>query len=138
MEKPHLRRHPKLNATDRRKTNQENSSKRRMNNAASKQFEPLTSRDTPVILLSVSKQILGRPGQKPVWWHFPLYESSCVGASDRPGTDLSVQVKALDWIGQETGEVTYTPLRLGGWKGNGWRTHLTQLPTLFRPKKEDE
>ena len=64
--------------------------------------------------------------------------TSRVGASDHPGTDLSVQMKALDWIGQETGEVRYMPLRLGGWKRNGWRTHLTQLPTSFLPKKEDE
>jgi hypothetical protein len=135
MEKPHPRRYPKLDATDRHKTNHKNGAKRRMNNTVSKQFEHFTCPDSPVVLLSVSKQILGRPGQKPEWWHFPLYEPSCVGASDHPGTDLSVQVKALDWIGQETGEVMYTPLRLDGWKGNGWRTHLTRLPTLFRPQK---
>src|SRR5258705_375809 len=137
MEKPHHRRHPKLDATDRRKASYENSAKRSMNNTVPKQL-PLTSPDSPVVLLSVVKQILSRPSQKPEWWHFPLYESSYVGASNNPGTSLSVQVKALNWIGRETGEVTYTLLRLGGWKGNGWRTHLTQLPTPFRPPKEDD
>jgi hypothetical protein len=136
MENPHLRRHPKLDATAQRKTNYENISKRRMNNTVTKQL--LTAPDSPVVLLSVVKQILDRPGQKPEWWHFPLYEPSCVGASDHPGTGLSLQVKALDWIGQETGEVAYTPLRLGGWKRNGWRTRLTQLPTSFLPKNEDQ
>ena len=136
MEKPHHRRHPKLDATDRRKS-YENSAKRRMNNTVPKQLL-LTSPDSPVVLLSVAKQRLGPPSQKPEWWHFPLYETSHVWASDHLGTSLSVQVKALNWIGQETGEVTYTPLWLGGWKGNGWRTHLTQLPTPVRPQKEDD
>jgi len=138
MEKPHLRGHPKLDATEQRKTNHKNGAKRRMNNTVSRQFEPLTSPDSPAVLLSVSKQILSRPGQKPVWWHFPLYEPSCVGASQHPGTSLSVQVKALDWIGQEAGEVTYTSLLFGGRKGNGWRTHLAQLPSSFLPKKDGE
>jgi len=137
MEKPHHRRHRKLDTTDRRKTNYEKSAKRRMNNTVPKQA-PLTSPDSPVVLLSVVKQIRGGRSQKPEWWYFPLYEPLCVGASDHPGTGLYVQAKALDWIGQETGEVRYMPLRLGGWKRNGWRTHLTQLPTSFLPKKEDE
>ena len=135
METPHHRRHRKPDATERHKTNHKNGAKRRMNNTVSKQSEPLTSPDSPVVLLSVSKQILGLPGQEPEWWHFPLYEPSCVGASQHGGTDLSVQVKTLDWIGQETGEVTYTSLRLGGWKGNGWGTHLSRLPTPVRPQK---
>ena len=137
MENAHHRRHPKLDATDRRKTSYENSAKRRMNNTVSKQL-PLTSPVSPVVLLSVAKQILGPPSQKPEWWHFPLYEPSYGGAPNHPGTSLSVQVTVLSWIGQETGEVTYTPLQLGGWKGNGWRTHLTQLPTPVRPQKEDD
>ena len=136
MEKPHHRRHPKLDATDRRKS-YENSAKRRMNNTVPKQLL-LTSADSPVVLLSVAKQRLGPPSQKPEWWHFPLYEPSYGGAPNHPGTSLSVQVTVLSWIGQETGEVTYTPLQLGGWKGNGWRTHLTQLPTPVRPQKEDD
>jgi hypothetical protein len=137
MEKPHHRRHSKLDATDRRKTNYENSAKRGMSNTVPKQLL-LASPDSPVVLLSVAKQILGRPSQKPECWYFPLYEPSYVGASNHLGTSLSVQAKALNWIGQETGEVTYTPLQLGGWKGNDWRTHLTQLPTPFRPQKEDD
>ena len=136
MENPHLRRHPKLDATAQRKTNYENISNRRMNNTVTKQL--LTAPDSPVVLLSVVKQILDRPGQKPEWWHFPLYEPSYVWASNHLCTSLSVQVKVINWIGQETGEVTYTPLQLGGWKGNGWRTHLTQLPTPVRPQKEDD
>jgi len=107
-----------------------------MNNTVSKQHKILTCPDAPVVLFSVAKQILVRPGQEGDWWHFPLYKPSCVWASQHLGTSLSVQVKALDWIGQETGEVTYTPLWLGGWKGNGWRTHLTELPTSVLPKKQ--
>jgi hypothetical protein len=135
---PVAQRHPKLDATERPKTNYENSAKRRMNNTVSKQFKPRTSPDSPVVLLSVAKQILGSSSQKREWWHFPLYEPSYVSASNHLGTSLSVRVKALNWIGQETGEVTYTPLQLGGWKGNGWRTRLTHPATPFIPRKEDD
>jgi len=55
------------------------------------------------------------------WWHFPLYKSSGVEAS-HPGASMFMQVKALNWIGQETGEVTYTPLELGGLNGSGCGT----------------
>jgi hypothetical protein len=109
-----------------------------MNNTVPKRFKPRTSPDSPVVLLSVAKQILGPPSEKREWWHFPLYEPSYVSASNHLGTSLSVQVKVINWIGQETGEVTYTPLQLGGWKGNAWRTHLTQLPTPFLSQKEDD
>src|SRR5882724_2325887 len=98
METPHHRRHRKLDTTDRRKTNYEKSAKRRMNSTVPKQF-PLRSPDSPVVLLSVAKQILGAPIEKPEWWHFPLYEPL---SSDHPGTGLYVQAKTLDWIGQET------------------------------------
>jgi hypothetical protein len=138
MEKPHHRRHRKLDPTDRRKTSYENGAKRRINNTVPKQFEPLTSPNSPVALLSIAKQIPGPSNQMPEWWHFPLYEPAYVWASNHLGTSVSVQVKTLDWIGQETGEVTYTSLQLSGWNGNGWRTHLTQLPTPFRPQKEDD
>jgi hypothetical protein len=47
MENPHLRRHPKLDATAQRKTNHENISKRRMNNTVTKQL--LTAPDSPVV-----------------------------------------------------------------------------------------
>src|SRR5258707_13181984 len=110
MENPHLRRHPKLDATAQRKTNYENISNRRMNNTVTTQL--LTAPDSPVVLLSVVKQILYRPGQNPERWHFPLYELSCAGASDHPGTGLPLQVKALDWIEQVTEAAAYTPFCL--------------------------
>ena len=69
MEKPHHRRHPKLHPTERRKTSYENGAKRRMNNTVPKQFEPLTSPNSPVALLSIAKQISGPPNQMPEWWH---------------------------------------------------------------------
>src|SRR5882757_3597140 len=94
METPHHRRHRKLDTTDRRKTNYEKSAKRRMNNTVPKQA-PLTSPDSPVVLLSVVKQIRGGRSQKPQWWYFPLYEPLCVGASDHPDTGLYVQARRL-------------------------------------------
>jgi len=100
MEKPHHRRHPKLDATERRKTSYENSAEQRMNSTAPKQL-PLSSPDSPVVLLSVAKQILGAPIEKPEWWHFPLYEPSSVWTPSHLGISLSVRVKALNWIGQE-------------------------------------
>jgi hypothetical protein len=134
MENPHHRRHPKLDATVLRKVTYEKRANRRMNNTLPKKIKALTAPASPVVLLSVTKQILMRPGQEREWWHFPLYEPSCVGASHL-GVSMFMQVKALNWIGQETGEVTYTPLGLGGWKCDGWRTRLTRPPTPFGPQK---